>query len=146
MSDFFKNKSVGYYILAFITLFSLILTIIFFASFANPTIEAQMGNKAVGMAPETIGIFLLAGVLIEGVALFAPEFRFFHFAAVVMFGLAIYKDVIIMGDFFAGFANGVMYNGGNVGLNMFLFIALMLIELLAIVVGFMGFIKPGEEE
>lgn len=145
MSDFFKNKGIGYYLVAFLTLFSVVLAIVFFASFANPSVQAQMGNKAVGLAPETIGIFLVAGIAIEAVVLFAPEFRFFHFAAVVMFGLAIYKDVIIMADFFAGMANDVMYNGGNLELNMFIFVALIIIELIAIVAGFVSFVKPGEE-
>lgn len=146
MENFFKSKSIGYYLVALITLFSIVLAIIFFASYSNPSIAEQMGNKAVGMAPETIGIFLVAGIAVEAVVLFAPEYRFFHFAAVVMFGLAIYKDVIIIADFIAGMANNVMYNGGNLELNMFIFISLFVVEIFAIVAGFIGFVKPGEEE
>ena len=151
MENFFKNKSIGYYLVALLTFFSIILAIVFFATFKNPDLDpighfSPMGNKSSGLAPETIGIFLVAGIAVEAAVLFAPEFRFFHFAAIIMFGLAIYKDVIIMADFFAGMANNVMYNGGNLELNLFFFISLFIIELVAIVAAFLGFVKPEGEE
>lgn len=150
LEKFFKGKSIGYYLVAGLTLFSIVLAIVFFVTYKNPNLDpighfSPMGNKATGLAPETIGIFLIAGIVVEAVVLFAPEFRFFHLAAIVMFGLAIYKDIIIMADFFAGIANNVMYNGGNVNLNMFFFVSLMVIEVAAIVASFLGFVKSNEE-
>ena len=148
---FFRNKAVGYYIAIGVFVLAVVTAIVFFSTFENPAFNGPentpaMGNKASGLIPITIGIFLIAGTVIELVVLFAPEFRFFHFAAIIMFGLAIYKDVIIMADFFAGMANNVMYNGGNLELNMFFFISLFIIELVAIVAAFLGFVKPEEEE
>ena len=150
IKNFFKNKAIGYYMVAGAVLFAIILAIVFFSTYNNPNISSindapVMGNKSVGYVPITIGIFLIAGLVIELVVLAMPEFRFFHLAAIVMFGLAIYKDVLIMGDFFAGMGTGVFYNGGNVGLNFFYFIALIVIELVAVVASFIGFIKEPVE-
>lgn len=147
---FFKSKAVGYYMVAVAFLLALVLTIVFFNTYNNPNIPSindapVMGNKSASYIPVTIGIFLIAGLVVELVVLAMPEFRFFHLVAIVMFGLAIYKDVLIMGDFFAGMGTGVFYNGGNVGLNFFYFIALIVIELVAVVASFIGFVKEPDE-
>lgn len=151
IKKFFKNKAVGYYMVAGVLLLAVVLAIVFFCTFNNPNIKSindahVMGNKAESFAVETIGIFLIAGAIIELVVLAMPEFRFFHLAAVIMFGLALYKDVLVMGDFFAGVANnGNFYNGGNPALNFFYFIALVVIELVAVVASFIGFIKEVDD-
>ena len=147
---FFKNKSIGYYIAAGIALFALIVSIVFFATYNKPELDPifgnnPMGNKADGLVAVTIGIFLLAGFFVELVVLVIPQYRFIQIIAIAMFGLALYKDVMIIPDFFAGIANGVMYNGGNLGLNMFFFISLLLIVIAAIVVAFLGFYKEEED-
>ena len=150
MMNFLKNKSVGYYIAAGITLISLILAIIFFATYNNPALAdannvLPMGNKAAGLAPETIGIFLIAGVVAEVALLVAPQYRFIHLIAVVMFSLALYKEVIIIPDFIAGKANNVEYNGGKFGLNMFFLILLLIIVISSVVVSFLGFYKDEKQ-
>ena len=146
----FKNKSIGYFIAAGLALFSLIVAIVFFATYSNPALDPifgndPMGNKADGLGAVTIGIFLLAGAVVECVVLLIPQYRFIQIIAVAMFGLAFYKDVMVIPDFFAGIANDVMYNGGNLGLNMFYFISLILIVIVSIVVAFMGFYKKEED-
>lgn len=148
---FLKSKAIGYFMVAGAALFAIILAIVFFSTYNNPNVPSindapVMGNKSIGYVPITIGIFLIAGLVVELVVLVMPEFRFFHLVAIVMFGLAIYKDVLIMGDFFAGMGTGVFYNGGNVGLNFFYFIALIVIELVAVVASFIGFVKEPAEE
>ena len=150
IKEFLKNKSIGYYIVAALALLSLIVAIVFFATYNKPELDPifhsnPMGNKASGLVPETIGIFLLAGFVVELVVLVVPQYRFIQIAAIMMFGLALYKEVLIIPDFFAGIANHVMYNGGNVGLNMFFFIALLLIVIVAIVAVFLGFLKSEED-
>lgn len=150
IKEFLKNKSIGYFIVIGVALLSLILAIIFFATYSNPALDPighhnPMGNKAEGLAVETIGIFLLAGFLVELAVLVVPQYRFVQVIAVVMFGLAFYKDVLVIPDFFAGMANNVMYNGGNLGLNMFYFITLFIIVVASIVPAFLGFYKKEEE-
>lgn len=150
IKEFLKNKSVGYYIVAALALLSLIVAIVFFATYNKPELDPifhsnPMGNKASGLVPETIGIFLLAGFVVELAVLVVPQYRFIQIAAIMMFGLALYKEVLIIPDFFAGIANHVMYNGGNVGLNMFFLIALLLIVIVAIVAVFLGFLKSEED-
>ena len=148
--DFIKNKGVGYFITAGIALFALIVSIVFFATFKNPALDPifgnnPMGNKADGLLAVTIGIFLLAGAFVEMAVLVIPQYRFIQLIAILMFGLAFYKDVMIMPDFFAGIANGVMYNGGNLGLNMFYLISVALTLISAIVVAFLGFYKREDD-
>ena len=116
---YIKSRTIGYFILAGLALFSLITAIIFFATYSTPSLIEQMGNRAEGLAPVTIGIYLLAGFVVELVVLVLPEFRFFHLGAVAMFGLALYKEIMIIPDFIAGKANNVEYNGGNFPLNVF---------------------------
>ena len=147
---FFKNKSIGYYIVAGVALLALIVAIVFFATYNKPALDPifgnnPMGNKADGLLAVTIGIFLLAGFFVEVVVLVIPQYRFIQIIAIAMFGLALYKDVMIIPDFFAGIANNIMYNGGNLGLNMFFFISIILIVIAAIVAAFLGFYKEEEE-
>ncbi|MBO4703824.1 MAG: hypothetical protein J5617_03255 [Bacilli bacterium] len=143
--NFLKNKSVGYYIAATVALLSFILAIVFFATFSNPDVPTQMGNKAVGMTPQTIGIFLIAGFVVELVVLFVPQYRFVQLIAVVLFGLALYKEVLIIPDFIAGKVNNVEYNDGNFELNVFYLVSLLIIVIASIVPVFMGFYKKEEE-
>ena len=138
---FFKNKAIGYYLVAAAALLSLIVAIVFFFTYRTPSLEAQMGNKASGFVVETIGIFLIAGFVVELVVLVSPEFRFFQIAAIVMFGLAFYKDILVIPDFIIGKINNVEYNGGNFGLNMFFFISILVIVILAVVAPFIGLVK-----
>ena len=147
---FFKNKSVGYYIAAGLALLALFMGIFFFLTYKSPAFPGvedtpTMGNKAEGLVVETIGIFLLAGAVVEIAVLVIPQYRFIQIAAVAMFGLAFMKDMLVIADFFAGIANNVMYNGGHVGLNFFYFIMIALILIVSIVVAFLGFYKKDEE-
>lgn len=145
IKNFIKNKSAGYFIAAGTALFSLVVAIIFFVTYRNPDLATQMGNKAEGWVADTIGIFLLAGFVVELVVLLLPEYRFIQIVAVVMYAFAFVKEVLIIPDFLAGIANGVMYNGGNLGFNFFLLGALLLIVVAAIVAAFIGFYKKDEE-
>ena len=148
IKQFLKNKAFGYYLALGALLLAIIFTIIFVATFNNPACSdgsPVMGNKSVGLAPETIWIFLLAGIVAELVVLFLPQYRFLQVVVILLFGLALYKDIVIIPDFFAGIANGVMYNGGNLGLNLFYLIMLILIEIIAVVAIFVGFLKSEEE-
>ena len=150
IKNFLKNKSIGYYIVAGIALLSLVVAIVFFATYNKPELDPifhvnPMGNKAADMAPETIGIFLLAGFVTELVVLVVPQYRFVQIIAILLFGLALYKEVVIIPDFFAGIANNVMYNGGNFNLNLFFLVALLIVVIASIVAAFIGFLKNEED-
>ena len=150
IKDFLKNKSIGYYVVAGVVLLSLIFAIIFLATYNNPAIPSvnnahPMGNKAEGFVPETIAIFLIAAMLVEAVLLIVPQYRFLQIIAVLLFGLSFYKDLLIIADFFAGMSSGVLYNGGNLGLNLFYFFTLLIIVIAAVVAAFLGFLKSEED-
>lgn len=143
--NFFKNKSVGYFIAAGVALFSLIVAIIFFATYRNPDLATQMGNKASGWVVDTIGIFLLAGFIVEVIVLVFPQYRFIHLVAVLMYCLAFAKDICLIIDFFLGIINGVAYNKGNFPLNFFFFFSIVAIVAASVAVAFLGFYKKEEE-
>ena len=135
-----ENKSIGYFMAMGVAALALITAIFFLA-----TSTGNMGNYAAGVGPETIGVFLLAGFVVELVALFLPQYRFIHVVALVMFGLAFYKETILLPDFIAGKINNVEYNGGSFGLNMAYFTLLLIIVVVSIVVAFLGFYKDEEQ-
>ena len=141
LEKFFRNKAIGYYLVMAAAVLSLITAIVFFMTYRTPDLVTQMGNKASTYVPETIGIFLLAGFVVELVVLWGPKNRFFQLAAIVMFGMALYKDILIAADFIVGFINKVMYNGGNPGLNMYYLVSIVIIALLAVVAPFIGLVK-----
>ena len=148
--DYLRNKSIGYYIVAGITLLAIIVGIVFFATYNNPAFNGPentppMGNKADGLAIETIGLFLFVGAAVEIVVLLLPQYRFIQIGAIVMFGLAFMKDIILFADFIVGKINGVEYNGGNFGLNLFIFITITLIVISAVVAAFFGFFKKEDD-
>lgn len=140
LKKLFANKTVAYFVAAGIALLALLTAIIFFATY-----KGNMGNYAAGLAPETIGIFLIAGFVVELVFLVLPQYRVIHVAALVMYGLAFYKETVLMPDFVAGKVNNVEYNGGSFNLNLFYFIMLLVILIAAVVVSFLNFYKSEEE-
>ena len=140
MMNYFKNKSVAYYITAGIAFLALFTGCFFFA-----TQSGNMGNYASGVTPETIGIFLLVGFIVEVASLVIPQYRFVHLIAVAMYGLALYKETILMPDFIAGKINNVEYNGGSFILNLIYFVLILVIVILAVVVSFLGFYKDEKE-
>lgn len=138
--NFIKTKAVGYFLVAANVFLALVLTIIFFATY-----KGAMANNASALVPETIGIFLIAGAIVEIVVLVLPQYRFVHIVALVMFGLALYKEIILIPNLIADEINNVHYQGGNLGTQIFYLITLIIIVSLAIAAAFVGFYKTEEE-
>ncbi|MDD6302676.1 MAG: hypothetical protein PUA56_05225 [Bacillales bacterium] len=136
MKKFLKNKAAGYYIVLADALLALVLAIFFFATYGN-----SMPNNASGLVPETIGIYLLAGLLIEVVVALVPQFRFIHIGAVVMFGLSLYKEVLIIPNLIADKINNVAYQGGHFGINVAYIVLQFVIVISSIVACFIGLYK-----
>lgn len=136
--NFFKNKAVGYFIVAADALIAIILTIVFFATY-----KGAMAFSAV--APEILGIFLLAGAIVELVVLVLPQYRFIHVAAIVMFSLALFKETLLIPNLIADYVNNVFYQGGNLGINVFYLVTIILILGSAIAAAFIGFYKKEED-
>lgn len=140
IKNFLKNKSIAYFIVLANAVLALVVSIIFFLTY-----KGAMPNSAAGKAPESIGIFLLVGFVIELVALCFPQYRFIHAIAVGMFGIALYKEVIIIPVLIAGEINNVRYEGGDFGLSLFYLITLFVIVIAGIVALFIGLYKSEEE-
>ena len=122
-------------------LLALVLSIIYFITF-----KSAIGNNAGGQTPETVGIFMLAGFVIQCVVLVLPQYGFINIFAIVMYGISLYKETYLIPDFIAGKMNNVEYNGGSFGLNMLYFIMQIIIIVSAVVATFMGFYKNKEDE
>ena len=140
IKNFLKNKSVAYYMVACNVVLALFLTIFFFATF-----KKAMPNNAAGLAPQTIGIYMIAGLAIELVVLALPQYRFVHIAAVVMFGLSLYKEVIIIPNLIADQINNVFYQGGHLGISSVYIVLQFIIIISAIVAAFLGFYKDEKD-
>ena len=138
--NFIKNKAVGYFLVAANVLVAIILTVIFFATY-----KGAMANNAASLVPETIGIFLIAGAVVEIAVLVLPEYRFVHIIALVMFGLALYKEILLIPNLIADEINNVHYQGGNLGTQVFYLIVLILLNASAIAAAFIGFFKKEED-
>ena len=141
IKEFLKNKSIGYYIVAGIAALSLIFSIIFFITIQGDV----MPHGGSGSAPETIGIFSIAGCLVALAVLVIPQYRFLILGSVAMFGLAMYKELMFLPNLLADEINNVHYQGGNFGVNLFYFFTILILIIAGIVATFLGFYKDDVE-
>ncbi|MCQ2772671.1 MAG: hypothetical protein MJ238_05315 [Bacilli bacterium] len=136
MANILKNKSIGYFIAAADALLAIILAIIFFATY-----NGAMANNAIGQVPETIGIFLIAGAVVEIAALLIPQYTFVHVGAVVLYCVALIKEVFLIPNLYADWINNVAYQGGNLPINNVYLFGLLIIIISGIAAAFMGLVK-----
>ena len=140
MQNFMKKLGVGYFIAAGTALVALITAFIFFATY-----KGAMANNASALVPQTIGIFLIAGAIVEVAVLVVPQYRFLHIPAMVMYALALFKEIVLIPPLIADEINNVHYQGGDLGTNVMYMLLLVLIVAAAIVVAFLGFYKKEED-
>ena len=140
IKEFLKNKSIGYFIVAGDAILALLLAIVYFFTY-----QGAMANNAAANVPETIGIFLIAGAIVELAVLVIPQYRFVHIAGIVMYSLALFKEIILIPNLIADYINKVFYQGGNLGINVFYLVTLLIIVIAAIVAAFLGFYKVEDE-
>ena len=141
ISKFLKNKSIGYYIAIVDFFLAIIVGIFYFVTY-----KSAIGNNAAGYAPESIGIYLFAGAIVEAVLLVLPQYGFINIIVTLLFGLALYKEIFLVPDFLAGLATGIEYNQGNATLNIVYLVLLLIIAISAVVATFLGFYKNEEDE
>jgi hypothetical protein len=140
MQNFFKKLGIGYFIAAGAAVLALITAIVFF-----PTYKDAMATNAASLVPQTIGIFLIAGVVVEAAVLVVPQYRFIHIGAMVMYALALFKEILLIPPLIADEINNVHYQGGNLGTNVFYLVMLVIIVAAAIAAPLVGFYKKEED-
>ena len=138
--NFFKTKAIGYYLVIANIVLALILALVFLATYQD-----AMADNASAYVPETIAIFLFAGIVVELVVLVLPQYRFIHVAAIVMFALALYKEVILIPNLIADEINNVHYQGGDLKTQVFYLVMLLIILASSIAAIFIGFYKKEED-
>ena len=136
--DSFKNKAIGYYLVAADVLLALILALIFFATY-----KSAMTYGAV--TPEIIGMFLIAGAIVEAVVLVLPQYRFVHIVGIILLGVALFQEVYLIPNLIADEINNVHYQGGDLKTNVFYLVTIIIILALAVAAAFIGFYKKEEE-
>ena len=140
MQNFFKKLGIGYFIAAGTAVVALLTAIIFFITY-----KGAMANNASALVPQTIGIFLIAGFIVELAVLVVPQYRFLHIAAMAMYALALFKEIVLIPPLIADEINNVHYQGGNLGTNVLYMVLLLLIVAAAITVAFLGLYKNEED-
>ena len=141
ITNFIKNKGIGFYLVLVNILLAFILGIVFFATYAT-----AMGNNAAGQLPELIGWFTFIGALVEIIALVLAKYKLVHILAMVAFGIALMKEVFLIPNLIADAVNKVAFQGGNLGVNLFYLISLLVIMISGCVVCFLGLYKKEAEE
>lgn len=146
MLNFFKNKSVGYYLACAAAVLSLVLIIVFYATIGTPgTANTSMPNSAVSKTAETIGVFAIAGLVAQVALLVLPEFGFIQFVALILFGFSFYKELICCPQVLAAIVTGVAYEGGSLPAHLTYLILFFLIFGLGIAGAFIGYFKKDED-
>ena len=138
--NFFKNKGIGYYLACGVAFLALILMIVFYA-----TVGTSMPNSAGAKGPSTIGIFLIAGLVVQIAFLVAPAYGIIQFAALILFGCAFYKELVCCPQVLAAIVTGVAYEGGSLPAHLTYLILFFLIFGLAIAGAFVGYFKKKED-
>lgn len=142
IKQFLKGKGIGYYIVIGDIILSLILGIVFFATY-----QGAMANNAAGNLPEVIGVCIILGAILDIVTLVLPEYKFIHIGALIAYCLSLMKEIYLIPNLIADQINGVTYQGGNFPLNLFYIIMQFIIVISAVVATFLGFLnKQGEQE
>lgn len=140
MAKFFKNKAIGYYLALAAAVLALVFIPIFFA-----TLGTSMPNSAASKTPETIGIFMIAGLVAQICVLVLPEFGVVQIVALVLFGLSLYKELWCCPQVLAALVTGVAYEGGSLAAHLTFIILEVLIFGLAIAGAFLGYFNKDED-
>lgn len=138
--NFFKNKTIGYYLACGAALLTFILMIVFFA-----TVDTSMPNSAGSKGPDTIGIFLIGGLIVQIAFLVVPAYGIIEFAALILVGCAFYKELVCCPQVLAAIVTGVAYEGGSLPAHLTYLILFFLIFGLAIAGAFVGYFKKSED-
>ena len=138
--NFFKNKSIGYYLACGAAFLMLVLTIIFYA-----TVGTSMPNSAGSKGPATIGIFLIGALIVEIGFLVVPAFGVVQMAAMILLGCSFYKELFCCPQVLAAIVTGVAYEGGSLPAHLTYLILFFIIFGLMIASMFIGSFKKEED-
>lgn len=141
MLNFFKNKAIGYYIVAVDIILAVILGILFFSTYTS-----AMASNAAAHVPEVIGMFALLGALIDIVALLLPEFIWIHVIAIGAYCVSLMKQVYCIPNLIADEVNQVHYQGGDLKTCVVWLVITIILIVSAIVAVFLGLLKQDAED
>ena len=143
---FFKNKKLGYWFMVAAALLSLLLFIIYIATYEPGQFghDHTMPNSASGQATELVWIWALFALLAQLAALAAPEHKWIEIAVVGCIGGALFIEMQLCPTVLAALATGVAYEGGSLPLHLTYLILIFAALIVAVVSCFLDTI--GEEE
>lgn len=143
---FFKNKKLGYWFMVATALLSLLLFVIYIATYQPGQFGHgyTMPNSASGQATELVWIWALFALLAQLAALAAPEHKWIEIAVVGCIGGALFIEMQLCPTVLAALATGVAYEGGSLPLHLTYLILIFAALIVAVVSCFLDTI--GEEE
>jgi hypothetical protein len=143
---FFKNKKLGYWFMVAAALLSLLLFVIYIATYEPGQFghDHTMPNSASGQATELVWIWALFALLAQLAALAAPEHKWIEIAVVGCIGGALFIEMQLCPTVLAALATGVAYEGGSLPLHLTYLILIFAALIVAVVSCFLDTI--GEEE
>lgn len=145
---FFKNKKLGYWFMVATAVLSLILFVVYIATY-DPGEYGHghtMPNSASGQATELVWIWALFALLAQLAALAAPEHKWLEMLVIGCIGGALFVEVQLCPTVLAAIGTGVAYEGGSLPLHLTYLILILLTMGIAVASCFLDSIGDEEKE
>ena len=141
IKNFFKGKTVAFYIMMADALLAFILGIFFLA-----TKGMSLANSASTHSPDLVWIFAFAGVIFEVAALIVPKYKCVHLFAIAFYCLSFAKELELIPPVIADEVTGVHFQGGSFPVQLIYLILLIIIVASSIYVAFANVLTDEAEE
>ena len=148
MMKFIKSKKLGYWFMVATAILSLLLFIIYIATYEPGQFGHghTMPNSASGQATELVWIWALFALLAQLAALAAPEHKWIEILVVACVGGALFIEIQLCPTVLAAIGTGVAYEGGSLELHLTYLILILLDLAIAVASCFMESIAEEEKE
>ncbi len=146
MMKFIKSKKLGYWFMVATAILSLLLFIIYIATYEPGQFGHghTMPNSAASYATELVWIWALFAFLVQLAALAAPEHKWLEIVVIGCIGGALFVEIQLCPTVLAALGTGVAYEGGSLELHLTYLILILLALAIGVASCFMESI--GEEE
>ena len=148
MMKFIKSKKLGYWFMVATAILSLILFIIYLATYEPGQFGHghTMPNSAASYATELVWIWALFAFLAQLAALAAPEHKWLEIVVIGCIGGALFVEIQLCPTVLAALATGVAYEGGSLELHLTYLILILLALAIGVASCFMDSIGDEEKE
>ena len=148
MMKFIKSKKLGYWFMVATAILSLILFIVYLATYEPGEFGHghTMPNSAASYATELVWIWALFAFLAQLAALAAPEHKWLEIVVIGCLGGALFVEIQLCPTVLAALATGVAYEGGSLELHLTYLILILLAVGIGVASCFLDSIGDEEKE